>query len=528
MVSTVVRDVTERRELERTARAQSDRLRAAIDAIPDVFAIWDRDDRLATFNTAFARLWRELGVEITVGSSREALEWAAKLRTPGQRALFLGVLAPGADTKAGASEDVPLDDGRVIRVNVRTTSDGSRVMIGFDLTQDLHRERELEEARRGAEAANRAKTEFLASMSHELRTPLNAVLGFAQLLQRDARTPLTPRHREMVERILRGGEHLLRLVDDVLDLARIEARGVVIDVQPVAVAELVRSALETLAPLARGSSITLRTLVSAQSELTLRADRLRFVQILTNLGTNAIKYNHVGGRVTIDAMREGSMVRVIVSDTGLGISESERPNLFRPFHRAGQETGSIPGTGIGLTISRRLAEMMGGTVGYRPRPEGGSDFWIEMPAHVERVARRTTSSQEIAREGLARSLRGLRVLYVDDHEASLDLVRSALSTQEVEIFTASSAETGLALAEQRKPDVILMDVNLPGRDGFDALATLRSIEATRSIPVIALSAAASPADRDRGLAAGFAAYLTKPVRLEEVEAALAALVPPRG
>jgi signal transduction histidine kinase len=243
----------------------------------------------------------------------------------------------------------------------------------------------LRSAREAADAASLAKGEFVMSMSHELRTPLHSILGFSQLLQRDERCPLSERHRSMVAHIVAGAEHLLSLVNDVLDLSRVEAGGVAIEADAVDVPYVLERVREALDPMAAQAGVRLDLVTAAVEPPMIFADRTRFMQILLNLGSNAVKYNRAGGKVTFTlTVPDTERVRVTVSDTGVGIPESKRDRLFRPFQRLGQETGDIEGTGLGLTITKRLAELMGGSVDFRSRLGVGSHFWVNMSAHPSR------------------------------------------------------------------------------------------------------------------------------------------------
>jgi signal transduction histidine kinase/ActR/RegA family two-component response regulator len=371
-----------------------------------------------------------------------------------------------------------------------------------------------------AEVASAAKSECLSSMSHELRTPLNAILGFAQLLRRDKKEPLTERHHRQIDQILRGGEHLLRLIDDILDLARIEAGGVSISTEPVDVGNVLGEVSRTLEPMAAQHNVQVGGEAPADLPM-VAADRTRIVQILMNFGSNAIKYNRPMGTVTFRVSTIPGRVRVTVADTGVGIPADKQDRLFQPFQRAGQEAGPIQGTGIGLVITKRLAQLMGGDVGFRSVLGKGSEFWVDMP--VDLSGKRSSApppAPERSSERLV-SDRPRRVLYVEDNPANVTFMSDLVSTMDdVELLTASTAEMGIELARARRPDAIVMDVNLPGMSGVDALRELRTRPETRDIPVIALTAAASQVDKRRGAEAGFARYLTKPVKVDEFVAAL--------
>ncbi|MDI3284758.1 ATP-binding protein [Polyangium sp. 15x6] len=403
----------------------------------------------------------------------------------------------------------------------------SRAVI-LDLSARKRAEDELAEAKRAADAANKAKSEFLSSMSHELRTPLNAILGFAQLLGRDKSPQLTARQLGYLKHVLRGGEHLLQLIDEVLDLARIESGRVPISVEPVDVEAVLREVSVTLGPMAQSRGVTLALMPPPPDLPQIRVDRTRFSQVLLNFGSNAIKYNRAAGHVSfIASVTASGEVRVTVSDTGIGIPADRQAELFQPFHRLGQETGSIEGTGIGLAIVKRLVELMGGRVGVHSTPGKGSEFWVEFPAFEitpeERVssAPRTPAHRDLASpEG-----RRYKALYIEDNPANLALMQELLATLEsFELLTAPTAEIGIELARAHRPDIVVLDINLPGMNGFEAIEHLKSSPETRAIPVVALSASAMERDLRRAEQAGFSRYLTKPVKIEELEGALSDLV----
>jgi PAS domain S-box-containing protein len=527
-VCAAIRDVTERRSIEDAARTNAVRLASAVEAIQDAIALFDAEDRLVLCNSAYRQL---------VGKSRVPI-----LRRPYEAILDLWLedlqFSSDEERKRFRAErlearrnptppfDVRTRDGRTLRVADRPSLDGGLVKTIWDLTDDERLARELREARAAAEAASAAKTEFLSSMSHELRTPLNAILGFAQLIARDKREPPSPRHRERLEQILRGGEHLLRLIDEILDLSRIESRRISISTEPVSVVDVLEEVRATLEGLAAQSRVEVCVVPQDPRLPPVYADRTRFVQIVTNFGSNAVKYNRRGGSVKLRASRtDGDRVRVTVDDTGIGIPQDRQGALFQPFQRAGQESGPIEGTGIGLAIAKRLAEIMGGRVGFESEPAVGSSFWVELPAHSTTLV--SEAGPKVRRDAVARLAggRGRCVLYVEDNPANVAFMRDVLSDLEgVELVTAPTAEVGVELARERQPDVVLMDINLPGMSGGEALLRLRAHPETARIPVIALTAAASERDRLRGLQVGFYKYLTKPVKLDELWDALEGLL----
>jgi PAS domain S-box-containing protein len=532
VVSAAIRDITERRRLELASKLASDRLHSAVEATQDAFALFDAEDRLVLCNSVFRQalplslsgpVAGRTFTELLVASISEAGrgvegETAEEYR---QRRLAYRRDPQGAIEFRSA-------DGRCWRITDRRTAEGGTVTTIWDLTDDVRREIELRQAQSAAESASAAKSEFLSSMSHELRTPLNAVLGFAQLLQRDKKPALTERQLGMLEHVVKGGEHLLKLIDEVLDLSRIEAGGVALSLEPVQVAAVLSEVKTTLAPMAMRAGIEL-SIVGVSSDLPpIVADRTRFAQILMNFGSNSIKYGRPGGSVTLLATELGPVLRVTVVDTGLGIPADKQDKIFQPFQRAGQETGPIEGTGIGLALSKRLAELMGGRVGFCSVAGEGSEFWVELPAHTSRRSRpppKIAPSSHAASpltggEGPAHT-----IIYVEDNPSNVAFMQALLSAFErVALITAPTAEIGIELVRAHRPAVVIMDINLPGMSGFEALRHLREWSETRDIPVIALSAAAMARDTKRGEQAGFVRYLTKPVKVDELTSLLETLL----
>lgn len=527
LVSAAIRDISDRKRLEFAAKLAAERLASAVESIQDAFALFDAEDRLVLCNSVYRTLVGATWTGPLLGTTYPRLldHWIGELSlSPDRRDSFRAErLAERASL--AATYDVRTSDGRSLRVSDRRTAEGGIVTTIWDLTDDEKKSEDLRQARASAESASAAKSEFLRSMSHELRTPLNAILGFAQLLQRDKKEPLSERHKDRARHILKGGEHLLRLIDDILDLSRIEAGGISMSTEPVDVAVALEEVRTTLEPTATRSGVSLTVSPPPANLPEVQADRTRFLQILMNYGSNAIKYNRSGGHVVLVASVVGGFVRVTVEDTGLGIPEDKHDKLFQPFQRAGQETGPIEGTGIGLAITKRLAELMGGSVGFRSRLALGSAFWVDIPVRDPEALHPSTSKGSDSERRIRGEHRGL-VLYVEDNPANVAFMEDLLGGFEnLALLTAPTAEMGVELARARKPHVVLMDINLPGMSGLDALRMLRQYDETKDIPVIALTAAASDRDRARGERAGFYRYLTKPVQVDELEAALEEILP---
>jgi signal transduction histidine kinase/ActR/RegA family two-component response regulator len=369
---------------------------------------------------------------------------------------------------------------------------------------------ELKLATAQAEKANQAKSAFLSGMSHELRTPLNAILGFAQLLGNDSMPSTPEQRRDFVEYIMKAGRHLLVLINEILDLSKIESGAMSMSIEPVALAGLMHECREMMEPLAAGRGIAMQ--FDDPGELHVLADRTRLKQILLNLLSNAIKYNRPDGSVFVSAARQDGKVRLAVRDTGQGLDESQLAQLFQPFNRLGQEAGAEVGTGIGLVVTRRLAELMDAQVGVSSTVGVGSEFWIDLKPSSAPVA---SGAPDAGASALAPGAGGKErrtILYVEDNPANLKLVQEIIRLRpDLELMTAGDAVSGIDLARAHQPDMILMDINLPGMRGDEALLRLRMDEATAHIPVVALTANAMPRDVSRGLELGFFRYLTKPI-----------------
>jgi PAS domain S-box-containing protein len=419
-------------------------------------------------------------------------------------------------------------DGSLFWANIVFTAirDQSGNLRGFaKLTRDLTERNKVEailtDARRLAETANLAKSEFLSSMSHELRSPLNAILGFAQLMESDTPAP-SPAQGESIIQILNAGWYLLELINEILDLATIESGKLSMSVEPVLLDELLLECHSMIEPLAAKRGIRM-SFPRSDGPFCVNADRTRIKQVLINLLSNAIKYNAPDGSVDVEctANTASGRVRISVRDTGAGLPSEKLAQLFQPFNRLGQELNGEEGTGIGLVVSKRLVELMDGVIGVESTVGTGSIFWIELPSTAPLTmpsASETTSVAESADPAFA----GLHtLLYVEDNPANLQLVERLIARRtDLRLLSAVDGNKGVELARTCHPDVILMDINLPGISGLEAMAILREDKTTAHIPVLALSANAMPRDIKRGLESGFFRYLTKPIRVTDFMDAL--------
>ncbi|MGE4073013.1 MAG: ATP-binding protein [Lysobacterales bacterium] len=375
----------------------------------------------------------------------------------------------------------------------------------------------LERARTAADAANRAKSEFLSSMSHELRTPLNAILGFGQLIESGSPPP-TPAQKRNVDHILKAGWFLLALVDEILDLAAIESGRLSLAMDTVSLEEVLRECLAMVEAQAQAQAIRI-LLPEFDAPCYIHADRNRVKQVLSNLLSNAIMYNRPEGSVVVDWSRHGAgRMRINVRDTGMGLPPERLAQLFQRFNRLGQEAGKVQGTGIGLVVSKRLIEMMHGAIGVESTVGVGSVFWVELNLASDQASVRAATQDAAASRLPAQSGTPIRtVLYIEDNPANLSLMEEIISRRpDLRLLTAVDGDSGIEIARTVLPDVILMDINLPGISGIEALRILAQAPATAGIPVIALSADALVRDIEFGLGAGFFRYITKPIKLNEL------------
>jgi PAS domain S-box-containing protein len=389
------------------------------------------------------------------------------------------------------------------------------LLIGTDNSERKRVEVQLNAAMVQAEKANLAKSDFLSSMSHELRTPLSAILGFAQLIESGSPSPTVAQKRS-VDQILKAGWYLLELINEILDLALIESGKLSLSLEPIALSEIVREIEAMIQPQAQKRDIHM-SFPEVKLAYFVNADRTRLKQILINLLTNAVKYNKAGGSVVVEfVVKAPGRLRICVQDSGEGLAPDKLTQLFQPFNRLGKETGVEEGTGIGLTLSKRLVELMGGVIGVESTVGKGSVFWIELNLTTEPQLATAAASAAVAKAPLHGGQPMRTLLYVEDNPANLMLVEDLIARRpELRLLSAHDGNLGVELARAYLPEVILMDINLPGISGIQALKLLRADAATAHIPVIAISANAMPHDIKKGLEAGFFRYLTKPIKVNE-------------
>lgn len=390
------------------------------------------------------------------------------------------------------------------------------LLIGTDNSARKRVESELHQAIAAAEKANLAKSDFLSSMSHELRTPLSAILGFAQLIESGSPPPTVSQKRS-VEQILQAGWYLLELINEILDLALIESGKLSLSLEQISLAEVMNECRAMVEPQAKKRDIGV-VFPLIEEPYFVKADRTRLKQVLINLLSNGIKYNAVGGTVLVSyRLSSPDRIRICVEDTGAGLPAEKLAQLFQPFNRLGQETNAEEGTGIGLVVSKRLVELMEGIIGVESTVGKGSVFWIELhlatqrSVHAVAAAPPTESHAQIQTDAHIRTL-----LYVEDNPANLMLVEDLIARRpDIRLLSAKDGISGVEIARAARPDVILMDINLPGISGVKALRILAEDPATAHIPIVALSANAIPRDIAKGLQAGFFRYLTKPIKVDE-------------
>ncbi len=508
-------DITERRKTEKNLKLFS----MIVEHSEQGIGIAGLDAKLIYVNDAHARLF-EMPKEKLIGTSyRELLAdpnatevWEMEALL-GKGGSWQGILP----AKAASGREFPLFSTTGVVPN-ELGEPAYFFNIMSDFSEELSRRGEIEAARIEAETANRAKSEFLSSMSHELRTPLNAVIGFAQMLESNPNEPLTEMQKKCVSHISKSGDHLLNLINEVLDLSKIEAGKLQLSIESVRLNDIFGECVSLVAPAARKQGIVIT--VPDASNLSVLGDSVRVKQVLLNLLSNAVKYNRPQGKVdVICETLSNQRIRIAVKDNGHGIPADKLNQLFIPFNRLGAEGSGIEGTGIGLSISKRLVEMMNGTIGVESRANFGSSFWVDLPMTEEKPQISSPIAASAASD--ANETTGGTVLYIEDNKVNAELMGLVVAQLKgVKLLIAPTGGIGLAMTRLYKPDLLIIDINLPDISGREVLKELRNDPETKHITALALSAAATENDIAIGMEAGFKRYLTKPFNIKTVMAAI--------
>ena len=509
------RDISERVQYQQQIRESEAFSRGIIKSSPDCIKVLDLEGNLLSMESGQELLGIEdiqpflnkSWIEFWQGEHHQAAQAAIALAVAGKAGKFNGFFR----TFRGEPKWWDVAISPILDLNHKPER---LLAVSRDVTERKRGELELSEALAVANKANQAKSEFLSHMSHELRTPLNAVLGFAQLLEAGA-APLSLSQKRSVEQIVKAGWYLLDLINEILDLALIESGKLALCMESVSLADVMRECAGLTEPQAQARDIRV-TFPLFDGACFIQADHTRVKQVIVNLLSNAIKYNRAGGTVAVDytADAEGH-VRVNIADTGAGLTAEQLAQLFQPFNRLGQEQSAEEGTGIGLVLSKRLVELMGGVIGVDSTAGKGSVFWIELKLTPDAqtvggaAPRLTTAPVQPQAQAPLRTL-----LHVEDNPANLMLVEEIIARRpDIHLLSAMDGHRGLAIARASRPDVILLDINLPGMNGMRVLETLSTDITTAHIPVIAISAKAMPMDIDNALTAGCFRYLAKPINI---------------
>jgi PAS domain S-box-containing protein len=495
--------------LERTAAI----LRATFESTSYGILVTDLDDNVVNLNRRFGEIL-QISANILDGADSHAIMRALlrRIKNVSMARSWLEAVSNARDFET--IDELALRNGRVLAVHSRPQiSQGQiigRVFTFEDISEQVHAQQELETAREQAERANRAKTEFLRHMSHELRTPLNAIIGFARLSLDPDQAP----QREHVEMIANAGEHLLGLINEVLDLAAVEAGRIPLAFITVPAHTITNDCVQLVKPLLEKYQVQMLPMPVVKP-LWLRADQTRLRQIVLNLLSNAIKYNKPGGTVSVQFDRDNVNGRIIINDTGIGISSADQKMLFENFSRVGTKQGDVEGTGIGLAFSRKLARLMQGDIVLRSEEQVGSSFCLELPlapAPEEPAPTIAVNEEQIHRT----------VLYIEDDALARKLMQAALKKHaQFTLWTAENGATGINMALQQQPDIVLTDMHLGDMTGHDVMKTLRNHPAFVKTPFIMISAGVMKDEVESALQAGFNRYLTKPVQIPQLLATLA-------
>lgn len=517
-------DVSEYFEAQRALRESGAQLRAMLDTFPGYIGVLDAQLAYSYANDRLVALIGRPRDEIIGQPVRKVLGEARFERfTP----ILKQIQAGTPITAETEYEGTPHREHLWLQVTYASGRDAvtglpNYYAFGIDISARKAAEAALIAAKEEAERANRAKSQFVSSMSHELRTPMNAILGFGQLLVADPTRPLAPHQNGYVHEILRGGRHLLSLINEVLDLAQVETGKLRISLEPVRLDEVLNECLGLLLPIARESEIGVTVVDDSACDCLVHADRTRLKQVLLNLLSNAIKYNRSAGEVRVACTADADQVRIAITDTGAGLDDAQRSRLFQAFERLDAGRTPVEGAGLGLVLSKRLVDAMHGTIGLESEIGVGSTFWIRLPRAAEPVLAAGPAPAGATTAPVAPAPGATRtVLYIEDNPVNVLLMEAMLGHMSgLRVVTAPLPALGLQMARDERPDLILLDIQLPGMDGYEVLRRLRAEPASRAVPVIAVSANAMPSDIERGIAAGFAHYLTKPLDMSRLIASV--------
>jgi PAS domain S-box-containing protein len=514
----MVEDISERKASEAALEKSRRELQAALDAnqlimdnSQDVICTIDEQGCFLSANAACEELWGYKAGELI---GRRYIDFVFEDDRPMTEAASKGMLETGKVTDF-VNRCVRKDGTLVDVLWSASWSAKDRIMfcVAHDVTDRARIEKALREAKEEADRANHAKSDFLSRMSHELRTPLNSILGFGQLLDRQSPTET---QRPRIRYILSAGRHLLNLINEVLDISRIEAGTLQLSVEPVCLEEAIGEALDLMRPIAAERTIGLASGCSLDTATYVLADRQRLKQVLLNLLSNAMKYTAVKGCVTVSFAEFGNdRTRISVRDTGAGIPAEKLARLFTPFDRLGAEQSPVEGTGLGLALCQRLVHAMNGLIGVNSTMGTGSVFWLDLP-HAQSPLQTLSVTRGPAAAEQSHSEESRRILYIEDNFSNVTLVDQMLAERPaIELMTAMQGRVGLELARQHAPDLVLLDLHLPDMPGWQVLAQLKADQLTRDIPVVIISADATSPQIKRLLSAGARAYLTKPIDIAE-------------
>ena len=518
----LVQEVRDRERAEDALRESEQRFRNIFNIVPIAVAYADLHGKLKQVNPRFCELVGYTNDELL---SMNAFDFTHPDEAQEDIDLSSKLVRGEMDVYRRTTRYIQKHGGTVsVQCTVSLLRDAAgrprRIVSAVEDISEHLRLDEAERAREAAEAANEAKSEFLSRMSHELRTPLNAMLGFAQLLEMDVKHPLAPSQRPWVDQIQHAGWHLLEMINEVLDLSRIESGNLQLHPQPLHLPTLLAATLPMVERDAHRQGISISQKIDPAA-MHLEGDATRVKQILTNLLSNAVKYNTPKGTIHIDAQRVDERVKISVTDTGLGMTPEQVKNLFQPFNRLGRDHTTVEGTGIGLVISQRLAELMGGSLKVRSKPQKGTTFVLSLPALNEIAV--TPAATAVAPSAPEYNQRIIH--YVEDNETNIEVMRGILSLRpQVRLDVSCTGQAGLAAIRRDRPDVVLLDMHLPDMNGLDVLSELQADPATAMIPVMMVSADAVASQINEVLSAGAVRYLTKPVSVAELLAAVDAVL----